>query len=288
VVMLDNHDFVPKAKLDAVTAAAVVACDAADGVVDGVIDDPAACTYDPKTLVGTRIGDGTFTDTDARVVQSIWDGPHARDGGVLWYGLMRGADLSGLTGSGESTWIQYLLRQNPAWDWKTLTVGEFELLFNQSIEEFGAVLGSDDPDLRAFRDAGGKLIITHGLADQYEPPEGTINYYQRVQQLSGGAKRTAEFARLFLVPGADHGYGNTAPRPTDMAEVIIRWVEGAKPPERIIAELRDPQGKLVRTRPLFPYPQTAKYKGRGSTDDAASFLSDTQKVHASGRVQPKQ
>jgi hypothetical protein len=284
LVMLEANDPIPKTKLDAVTAAAVAACDG----IDGVIDDPAHCTYDPLALVGTKIGDSTFSEVDARVVRSLWEGPRAHDGSFLWYGLMRGADLSGLSSTGESAWIQYLLIQNPAWDWKTLTRGEFELLFNQSAEEYGTVIGSDNPDLARFRDHGGKLIITHGLADQYEPTQATIDYYKRVQQRSGGPKRAAEFARLFLVPGADHGYGNAAPRPTDMEGVIIRWVEGAKPPERIIAELRDPQGKLVRTRPLFPYPQIAKYKGRGSTDDAANFFSDIPKVLASSRVQPKQ
>src|SRR5439155_868617 len=80
-------DFVPKAKLQAATAAAVAACDTLDGVKDGVIDDPARCPFDPKALVGTKVGDDTFTEADADVVRKIWEGPRGQDGTFLWHGL---------------------------------------------------------------------------------------------------------------------------------------------------------------------------------------------------------
>ena len=118
------------------------------------------------------------------------------------------------------------------------------------------------------------MIISHGLADQLIPPGGTIEYYRRVQQQMGGPQRTAEFARLFLVPGVDHGFRGAGPSPTGTMDAIIRWVEEGQAPDRIQAELRD-KGKLIRTRPLFPYPQVATYQGSGSTDEAANFVSTT-------------
>ena len=89
----------------------------------------------------------------------------------------------------------------------------------------------------------------------------------------GGAEKTARFARLFLAPGVDHGFRGAGPTPTGQIEAIIRWVEEGQAPEKLIAELRDSNGKIVRTRPLFPFPQVAKYIGSGSTDEAANFAS---------------
>jgi hypothetical protein len=286
VVMVAAGNFVPKAKFDAVTAAAVSSCDALDGVTDGVIDDPSRCAYDPKELVGTEVGDSTFTEADADVVRKIWEGPRGRDGRFLWYGLAGGADLSALAGTGGSPltgrpfsipreWFQYFLLQDPKWDWTTLTPARFERLWEQSVEEFGAVIGTDDPDLTRFCDRGGKVIITHGLTDQLIPAEGTIEYYKRLSQRMGGREEVGRFARLFLAPGVDHGFRGPGGTPVGRMEAIIRWVEEGTPPDKIMAEHRDGSGKVTRTRPLFPYPQVAKYKGSGSTDEAENFVSST-------------
>lgn len=284
VVMVAAKNFVPKSKLDAATAAAVKDCDAMDGVTDGVIDDPARCDYDPKELVGTKIGDDTFTEADAEVIRKMWEGPRGYDREFLWHGLSRGTDLSALANTSGSPlkgkpfsipldWFRYFLIQDPNWDWTTLTPAGFELLWNQSVEQYGALIGTDDPDLTRFRDRGGKIIIYHGLADQLIPAEGTVDYYKRVQERMGGAKKTAQFARLFLAPGIDHGFRGAGPTPTGQMEALIRWVEEGKAPEKLIAERRDSNGKIIRTRPLFPYPQIAKYKGSGSIDKAENFTS---------------
>jgi hypothetical protein len=284
VVMVDANNFLPKAKLDAATAAAVAACDAVDGVSDGVIDDPSRCNYDPESLVGTRVGDNTFTETDAEVVRKIWEGPRGQDGSFLWHGLARGTDLTALANTGGSPltgkpfsitldWFLYFLLQDPDWDYTTLTPTGFELLWMQSVEQYGTVIGTDDPDLARFRDRGGKVIIYHGLADQLIPAQGSIDYYKRVQQQMGGPKKTAQFARLFLVPGVNHGFRGPGPTPTGQMEALIRWVEAGDAPEKLRGERRDPDGKIIGTRPIFPYPNVAKYKGSGSTDDAENFLS---------------
>jgi len=286
VVMLSMSNFVSKAKLDAATAAAVAACDADDGVKDGVIDDPGHCTYDPKALVGTQVGNETFTAADAEVIGKIWQGPRAQDGSFMWHGLDRGADLFPYAGTGGSPlqgkpfnisleyWVYYLA-QDSKWDWTALTYAGFEQLWTKSVEQYGAVLGTDDPDLTRFRDHGGKLIITHGLADQLIPAAGTVDYFERMQARMGGGKATAKFARLFLVPGVDHGFHGAGATPTGLNEAILRWVEEDQAPDKLIAEKRDGSGKVIRTRPLFPYPEVAKYQGSGSPDLAENFVSIT-------------
>jgi feruloyl esterase len=284
VVMLASGNPVSKAKLDAATAAAVKACDALDGVTDGVIGDPRRCTYDSKALLGTKVGDGSFTEADADVVRKIWEGPRGQDGSFLWYGLSRGTDLSALAGTGGAPlkgrpfripleWCQYFLLQDPAWDWTTLTPAGFEQLFRQSVEQFGAVIGTDDPDLCRFRDRGGKIIILHGLADQLIPADGTIDYYQRVLQRMGGGESVGKFARLFLAPGVDHGFRGAGATPVGQMGAMLRWVEDGTPPNKLLGERRDRSGKVIGTRPLFPYPQVARYKGTGSTDEAENFVS---------------
>ena len=284
VVMLSMSNFVSKAKLDAATAAAIAACDANDGVKDSVIDDPFRCGYDPKDLVGTKVGKDTFTEADAEVVRKIWEGPRTQGGSFMWYGLERGADLFPYAGTSGSPlkgkpfsialdyWLYYLA-QDAKWDWTTLTYAGFEQLWNKSVEQYGVVIGTDNPDLTRFRDRGGKVIIYHGLADQLIPAAGTIDYYKRVQQRMGGEKNTAKFARLFLAPGVDHGFRGPGATPIGLNEAIIRWVEEGKAPDKLIAEKRDVSRKVIRTRPLFPYPQVAIYKGRGNTNETANFVS---------------
>lgn len=268
-VMLTKSNFVSKAKLDAATVAAVKACDDADGSTDGVIDDPFRCSFDPKELVGSKVGDETFTELDAEVIRKIWEGPRARDGSFMWHGLERGADMSAYAGTGGSPlsgrpfsismdYFKYFLVQDPEWDWTMMSLPKFEQLWRQSVEEFGAVFGTDDPDLTRFRERGGKIIIFHGLADQLIPAAGTVDYYKRVQEKMGGAERAGQFARLFLAPGVDHGFRGAGPTPTGQLTAIIRWVEQGEAPEKLLAERRDANGKVVQTRSLLPYPQGPK------------------------------
>jgi hypothetical protein len=284
VVMLEARNFVSEAKFRAVTAAAVAACDAVDGVTDGVLNDPFRCTYDPGTFVGTLVEGSRFTEADAEVVRKIWEGPRGKNGEFLWHGMPLGTDLVSLAGTEGSPltgrpfhvshdWYRYFLKQDPKWDWTTLTGAEFEQLFQQSVEQYSAVISTDNPDLTPFRDRGGKLLLLHGLIDQLIVPQGTIDYYERVVRQMGGAQKTAQFARLFLAPGVGHGWGDTGPAPQGTTEAIIRWVEEGKAPSKLRAELRDQDGTVIRSRPLFPYPRVAEYKGHGSTDDAANFVS---------------
>lgn len=143
------------------------------------------------------------------------------------------------------------------------------------LEQYGVVIGTDNPDLTAFRDRGGKAILWHGWADQLITAEATINYYKRVQQQMGGAEKTSQFARLFMAPGIGHCGGGAGPAPYGQLDALLSWVENGKTPETLPAARRDQTGTITRSRLLCQYPLVAKYKGSGSTDDAASFVCGT-------------
>ncbi|HEY6616748.1 MAG TPA: tannase/feruloyl esterase family alpha/beta hydrolase [Vicinamibacterales bacterium] len=282
LVMLEAKHFVPMCKLEAATAAAVAACDGIDGVKDGVLEDPRRCTFEAKALVGTVPNAcDAITETDASVIRKIWEGPKRRDGSFLWYGLPRGAGfaLSATDGSPLTArpsgitldWFKYFLTQNPQWDWSTLTWASYEQLWDQSVEQFGPVFGTDNPNLSAFKDRGGKLLLWHGWADPLIYAEGTIDYFSRVQQAMDGPQKTATFIRLFMAPGVGHCSGGTGPAPRQPFDSLVAWVEQGEAPETLTAVRRDETGKVVRSRPLCAYPLVARYKGHGSTDEASSF-----------------
>jgi len=287
VLMNAVNNPVAPCKLAAATAAAITACDTIDGVNDGVIEDPKRCAYDPKPLIGTSAGDcGSFTEADVNVIRRLWEGPRREDGSFLWYGLPRGADLNALwTSRGTPLrpqpfgimldWFRYFLTQDPKFDASSITPAAYERLWDQSAEQYGIVIGSDNPDLTAFRDRGGRAIVWHGWADQLISAEGTVDYYTRVQQHMGGAKKTSEFIRLFMAPGVAHCGGGAGPVPTGQLEALLAWVEEGKAPQMLMATRRDQSGAVARSRVLCPHPLVAKHRGTGSTDDAANFVCST-------------
>lgn len=283
VEMNAMDDVVPACKLAAATEAAINACDGIDGVKDGVIEDPQRCTFDPKVLIGTTAGEcGMFTEQDANLIRKLWDGPRREDGTFLWYGQARGAPLNAVSASRGTPpkaigfpftidWLKYWITENPQFDWTTMTPELYGRYWDQSQEEYGLVIGTDNPDLTAFRDRGGKAILWHGWTDQLIPPMGTVDYYKRVQKLMGGAQKTSQFARLYMAPGVTHCGGGAGPSPYGQLDALLEWVENGKAPATLPAARRDQTGAITRSRPLCQYPLVAKYKGSGSTDDAANF-----------------
>ena len=274
-------NFVAQCKLAAATSAAVEACDTIDGVADGVLEDPLRCAYDPASLVGTVTPCGEVTAADADVIRKLWRGPRRQNGEFMWYGLTRGSNLGALnntTGTPPTgapffitlEWFRYWLAQNPALDWRTITPALYELYWDQSLEQWGAVIGTDNPDLSAYRERGGKIIMWHGWADQLIYPQGTIDYFERVRDLLGES-RTKRFLRLFMAPGVAHCGGGAGPPPSGHFDALVRWVEEGDAPDTLDAIRLDAAGNVVRSRPLCQYPQVARYKGHGSTDDARNF-----------------
>jgi hypothetical protein len=287
VVMTSTNTIVPQCKFQAATNAAVAACDGLDGVKDGVLEDPRRCTYDPKALVGTNADAcGVITEADANVIRKIWEGPRRQDGSFLWYGLSRGAAFNGLSNTGGTPltsqpngitldWWKYFIMQNPQWTPTALTPAAYEQAWDQSVEQFGPVFATDHANLTPYRARGGKIVMWHGQSDQLIYPGGSIDYYERVQGEMGGPRSTSEFMRFYLAPGVAHCGGGTGPAPSGHFEALMKWVEDGQAPDTLLAVRRDQTGRITRSRPLCQYPLVAKYRGSGSTDEAASFTCAT-------------
>ncbi len=159
LVMNQMHDALPTCKEDAFTESAVNACDASDGVTDGIISNPADCHWNADKLIGFKTPCGTITATDAAVMNKIWQGPVTTGGRPLWSGLERGASLDYLAATtstnGVTTpqpfsiplgWLGTWLQQNPDWNWQTLTFTQFDELFTQSVREFSFTVAANDSD----------------------------------------------------------------------------------------------------------------------------------------------
>jgi hypothetical protein len=284
---------IPTCKLELATEAAVAQCDAQDGVVDGLLEDPRRCKFNPSTLVGQDTPCGVFTAAEAKAIKKIWGGPRTSEGEFLWYGLEPGAPLGdnpdgvgpsgGIFEPGGPGWdrlagtnpflvsdqyIKYFVLANPDWDYRTLTYEGFEEIFRQSQKMFNDVIGTDDPDLSEFRDADAKLLMWHGWNDRMIFPMGSIDYYERIEDELGGD--VTDFARLFMAPGVDHCAGGPGPQPANPFGALVDWVENDEAPEQLLAQ-RVVDGEVVLTRPLCLYPAVARYTGEGSTDEAANF-----------------
>jgi feruloyl esterase len=259
---------IPAAKYPAIHQAALDACDAADGLKDGVIEDPLRCGFDPK-VIECPGGDSPtcLTAAEVETARKIYAGP----GKGVAPGLARGSELGWATFGGPRPfqigfdYFKYVVFENPDWDFHTLNFSsDIDRARKMDTERINAV----DPDLSAFRMHGGKLIQYHGWSDPQIPPQSSVDYYRSVLQTMG--TRVPEFYRLFMVPGMAHCGGGDGASTFDMMSALEQWVEHGKAPERVLAwRMRD--GKSDRDRPLCPFPQVSRYKGSGNPDDAGSF-----------------
>ncbi|CAM1509722.1 Fc.00g000570.m01.CDS01 [Cosmosporella sp. VM-42] len=286
VVMKQENTFPSQCELKAFTAAAVAECDDLDGILDGVIDDPDVCHFDPYRLVGKHVEcDGTkitITEAVARVVLKVLQGPYRQTGKPLWCGLNVGTALDSLANTTiggkkrdgnpffvNDAWIRYFVVKDPNYNLSTIDYPTLEHLFVQSQEEYDDIIGTDNADLSGFEDAGGKLLMWHGLSDQLIFPKGTIDYRNRVERLMGGPAKVDECYRLFLAPGVDHCAGNPSlgAVPNDPFGALVSWVEEKQAPANLTAELSGSQGGA---RIICPYPKIAQYVG-GNKKSAKSF-----------------
>lgn len=262
-------------EMAAFNTAAVRACDTIDGVQDGIIDNPQACHWNPRVLVGTKVlCDGvthTISAAEADAVRKIWAGPTAPSGWKLWYGPNIGADFAYLAAAGSpfivaEDWAKYFVAKNPGLATTQLTYKSFAKLFASSQRQYNRVIGTDDPNLFRFRNAGGKLLTWHGQADQLVPTLGTVDYRQRVERLMGGNAKVNDFYRLFLLPGVAHCGGGPGPQATDPLSALVTWVEQGTAP----ATLATANADGTVTRNACPYPQIARYNGHGDPAKASS------------------
>jgi feruloyl esterase len=265
----------PAPKLQVLHEAVLARCDMLDGVKDGLLEDPMRCTFDPKEIE-CKAGEGTNCLTTAQVeaVQKIYAGPtNPRTKERIWSPLFRGSELDWSFFSesqapiGIATSALRMILNDPKWDYRTIDFDHHVALADRSDI---ARVSASNPDISAYVRRGGKLILSGGWNNALVPAGAALDYYNDVEKTIG-IRDTREGVRLYMVPGMIECNGGPGTDTFDMLAVMRRWVETGQAPNEVNAS-RVEHGKVVRTRPLCPYPQVATYRGSGSTDEARNFV----------------
>ncbi|KAH9865466.1 hypothetical protein J1614_009050 [Plenodomus biglobosus] len=270
-VMNEMGQYPRPCELDAMTQAAIQACDAQDGTQDGLIADPDACHFDPFSLVGQDLACADtgstiqISETAAKVAEASWNGSRAADDSFLWYTYGHETNLTAASCPAQTScsstkgpckgvprgiwtdWIRLFVKKNAKFDTGTMSRGDYEDVFRQGVREFDSVIGTSDVDLRKFEQAGGKMITYHGMADMGIPFRNTRHYYNAVSAISPNIHA---FYRLFEAPGLSHCTGGIGGQPLKVFDALVDWVERGVAPQTLEATNQERQVNV-----LCPYPQ---------------------------------
>ena len=267
----------------------LAACDALDGVEDGVLTDPRRCRFDPATLPRCSSGPGPDCLTEAQLdtIEAVYDGPVA-DGQHVFPGFPFGGENEP---GGWDRWItgggSYALDGNPNYHFAFSTQIHKYLVFDDPDFEYStydfanwhedtaaadALLSATSTDLSAFRDQGGKMIFWHGWSDPALTALATVEYYEGLLNDTDAA---ADFTRLYMLPGVLHCAGGPGADHVDWLGVISDWVEKGEAPDQLVASKNTTAGTISFTRKLCPYPMVADYDGQGDPNDEASYSCST-------------
>jgi len=294
--------YFPPSKLPEINKASLAACDAIDGVQDGIIENPLKCSFgkDPSALLckGSETP-ACLTAEQLQTLKDIYAGYRDPRGQLVYPGFMPGDEIgwksliiagadpsqpfTDTSAVGAVGFFKYFVFDNSSWDFLTWNYDQ-DMPFTD--KKLASEINATDPGLKRFRAHGGKLLLYHGWADPGVSPLETINYYERVVAAVTGTeairpgyetsafadsmRRTGDFVRLFMVPGMEHCGGGPGPNMFDAFGPLATWVEHGRVPREIIASHMTNRTATL-TRPLCPYPMTAHYAGHGSTDQAANF-----------------
>jgi feruloyl esterase len=267
-----------KAALQSLQQSILEQGDAQDGLKDGIIQDPSSVHFDLSKVPG-------LTEEQRQAIQAIYQGA-CNDAGTICPGYPAGAEcdpdqwlawlvgpvpglltkdhVPDLTFAFGTQVFKYFVFNNPNWDYSTYNFTNFE----RDTHLAASFLNATSADLDGFKARKGKLVLWHGWADTALPAQATADYYVQVRAHDPAV---ADYCRLFLVPGCLHCGGGPGASEVDWLSVIVDWVEKGQAPDRLVAA-KSERGKRVLTRPLYPYPQTAIYKGSGDTNSADSFI----------------
>lgn len=278
---------IPVAKLKLLAERIYALCDARDGLTDGLIGDPRRCPFEPARDLPVCTGaenEQCFTRGQIAALETIYRdvvvngrrvapgfpvggeiaGPNGRSGWDGW--ILREGQLSQSALYAESA-LRYMTFPRPVPEYE---LGWFQLERDASrLEWLGKLVSATETDLSRFRDRGGKILMYFGWADPALNPLMGVEYYEAVERRLGPSTR--DFFRLYMMPGVFHCGGGVGPACFDPLAHLIAWVEQGRAPEAIVASQVAEGGKVVRTRPLCPYPEVARYQGQGSIDEAGSF-----------------
>jgi len=292
VVMKEYDDYVSPAKLSAFRDAAAAALERDNGVVNDHIGVFDTWHFDPSKIVGSDTQDGPITETNAAVMQRIWEGPRSVQGRRLWGGVPATTETWGqnihqvgiaataeedgrrvpapfMMALGIGAWYS----GDPNWDWTTLTLENYEEFFDGVAERF-AETATADPDLSGLRDSGHKLIISHGVNDEVITPWAALDYFRDVLTEMGGVEGTSDYVRFFVGAGDAHSNITKGPGISLAAgmKALMAWVEEGIAPDVIDGEKFDPNlERITQTRPVYAYPYAPRYNGTGDPLNASSY-----------------
>ncbi len=285
-----SDSYIPPEKYPMIHGAALSACDALDGIDDGLIANPSVCRFDPAILE-CRNGDDRTCLTAAQVETArgmyapIVDPATGRvvsaailqPGSELGWGRLAGPEP--LTNAVEP--FKYVVFKNALWDWRAFRLSTD---LPQALRVDEGIINRTDPNLQAFFDAGGKLMMYHGWSDPQVPPLATIAYFNAVLKATSESRRRTAI-ELYMQPGVNHCWGGDGPDTFDAIGALDQWMRSGRAPARITA-LHAAETGVDRTRPLCPYPQVAQYVGNGSIDHAENFRCTTDVRPPAQRPQP--
>lgn len=318
----DGSTILTRDKVDIIHRAVMKQCDAADGLKDGLLMDPLQCKFDPRRLICKpgQNGDQCLSPAQADVAQRFRDGARNAKGQQIYWGMPWGAEDFWVnyfgwvsptgrqyTGSGYSI-TGYLGYGSGPPGGPTYRVAEFDYDRDPDrLNLMGDIYNPMNPDLSRFRARGGKLILFHGTSDNNIPVEASIDYYEKAARANGGVQATSAFLRLFTPPGMDHCRGGPGGGEIDWITALENWVEKNQAPDVVIAHhmkaayptapraMEDhggPYAKLGRhpldpasydrARPIYPWPVSTRYAGKGDPALPSSWKADVPKG-AAGR-----
>src|SRR5439155_100630 len=256
-----------QAKMNAANASAVAACDAQDGVTDGILGDPRACTYDAKNNICGQPGApaaNCLTLQEAEAVNRIWDGPRNDHGLRIWFPFGRGAN-AGVTnqppfgGPGGSLGIFTWSHRDLNFDFTSELLSQFDdetELATRVVAPYSDIISTD---LHRAKKGGAKILMWHGGADQLIPWRQSAHYYREAAERYDGFENLQSWFRFYLAPGVAHCSGGAGPQPQALFDTMVSWVETGTAPDSILS-----QNATLGSRPVCPYPQTAIYNGNGA------------------------
>ncbi len=277
----DAASHIPPPKFAMIHRAVVAACDANDGVKDGILSSPDTCHFDPAALQ-CKAGDAPdcLTAPQVTALRAIYVGPrNPRNGKSLFPGFSPGSEsmfpiqTAGPEPFGAAfTYMRDLVFKDPKWDFRTF---DYDKDVARALQAGSAQLDVPPVGLDSYLASGRKLLLSHGWADGLIPTMSTVNFYTSLTAHAGPKK--SEGTRLFLIPGMGHCSGGDGPYVFDPISTLDQWVQSGHAPERIVVS--NPPGAAQRTRPLCPYPQQAVYSGSGSPDEEKNFNCAVRSAH---------
>ena len=244
------------------------ACDAGDGLKDGMIFDTRSCRFDPKALVcsASHKAEGCLTAAQAAALEKAFAGPRDSRGRQVYPGFLFDMGIASTQG------IPGLLHggSNPVGPSFTEIGMDVDRAVDTALADAAESLTATSrwTNLNTFSGRGGKLVFYHGVADPWFSALDTIDYYERMTKANGGPEQVRNWSRLFLAPGVGHCNGGPGLDTFDALGAVVNWVEKGVAPDRLTATGRAFPG---RSRPLCPYPLHAYYNGSGNPEDAANF-----------------